>query len=199
VKFDPWQIVRDFEAAIAEYSGSKYAVAVDTGTAAIFLACHYSHVKVVSIPKRTYCSVPCSIIHAGGSVSFNDESWNGVYQLFPYRIVDGACRFRRGMYIANTLHCLSFQYRKHLKIGRGGMILTDDAAAASWFRLARFSGRHEIPLMQDVPEMIGWSCYMEPERAARGLTLLSMMPDDNPDLKFEYPDLSQFEIYKNAD
>lgn len=121
-----------------------------------------------------------------------------MYRLLPYPIVDGACRFRRGMYVAETLHCLSFQYRKHLKIGRGGMILTNDKAAVDWFKLARFSGRQEIPLMEDHPTMIGWSCYMEPERAARGLTLLATMPDDNPDLKFEYPDLSKFPIYTQA-
>jgi hypothetical protein len=36
---------------------------------------------------------------------------------------------------------------------------------------------------------------MEPERAARGLTLLSLLPDENPDRRFEYPDLSTFGLY----
>jgi dTDP-4-amino-4,6-dideoxygalactose transaminase len=135
------------------------------------------------------------VIHAGGAVRFTDDEWRGVYQLRPYPIIDGACRFRRGMYIPGTLHCLSFQYRKHLAIGRGGMILTDDAKAAEWFRLARFHGRHEVPLMQDAPAFAGWPFMFEPERAARGLTLLSLIRDDLPDLSFEYPDLSKFGIY----
>jgi dTDP-4-amino-4,6-dideoxygalactose transaminase len=201
-KADPWQVVRDFESAVAEYAGSRYAVAVDTGTAAIFLACKYLKVQRVTIPCRTYCSVPCSIIHAGGSVGFWNREWKGSYRLGPYPILDSACRFTRGMFRAENecgdswYSCLSFQYRKHLKIGRGGMILTDDPVAVDWFRLARFSGRHEVPLMEDSPSMVGWSCYMEPERAARGLTLLSMMPDHNEDLRFEYPDLSKFPIYQ---
>lgn len=75
------------------------------------------------------------------------------------------------------------------------MILTNDPEAVKWFKLARFSGRHEVPLTDDVPEMIGWSCYMEPERAAKGLTLLSTIPDDNEDLRFNYPDLASFRLY----
>lgn len=193
---NPWSIVRQFEEAVAEYAGSPYAVAVDTGTAAIFLTCRYMNVGQVTIPKRTYCSVPCSIIHAGGSVRFSDLQWKGAYDLAPYHIVDSACRFHRGMYIPSSHYCLSFQYRKHLKIGRGGMILTDDPVAYEWYKLARFSGRHEVPLTEDIPAMVGWSCYMEPERAALGLTLLSMMPDRNPDLQLNYPDLSEFNLYE---
>ncbi len=195
---NPWQIVRDFEASVASYSGSRFAIAVDTCTAALFLCCKYLQVGEVFLPKRTYCSVPCSVIHAGGTVRFVDSSWEGVYRLEPYPIVDGACRFSRGMYSPGTYHCLSFQYRKHLAIGRGGMILTDDSKAVEWFKLARFSGRHEVPLLEDRPAMIGWSCYMEPERAARGMTLLSLMPDVNGDRTFNYPDLSEFNLYESG-
>lgn len=199
VASNPWQIVRDFEATIADYAGSRFAVAVDTGTAALFLCCRYLNVGHVSLPKRTYCSVPCAVIHSGGTVRFDDRQWRGTYRLDPYPIIDGACRFTRGMYERETYHCLSFQYRKHLPIGRGGMILTDDADAVTWFKLARFSGRHEIPLTEDVPAMIGWSCYMEPERAARGLTLLSVTPEQNDDLEFNYPDLSEFHLYEQLE
>jgi dTDP-4-amino-4,6-dideoxygalactose transaminase len=45
------------------------------------------------------------------------------------------------MYEPGTLHTLSFHRRKHLAIGRGGMILTDDAEAAKWLRLARYDTR----------------------------------------------------------
>lgn len=195
---DPWQIVRDFEAAIAEHCGSRHAVAVDTCSMALFLCCRYLNVGDVSIPRRTYVSVPCSILHAGGRVVFDDRDWEGEYKLDPYPIVDSACRFRRGMHQPGTFRCLSFNVRKHLPIGRGGMILCDDADAAEWFRLARFSGRHEVPLTEDTPAMIGWSAYMEPERAARGLMLLSVMDRDPADLRFQYPDLSRFPIYTSS-
>ena len=193
---NPYGIVNQFEELIAKYANSPYAVAVDTCSAAIFLCCKYLDVKKVTIPCHTYVSVPCSIIHAGGTVGFSDYKWRGIYYLDPYPIVDAACRFRKGMYEKGTFYCLSFQYRKRLPIGRGGMILTDNAEAVKWFKLARFSGRHEVPLTEDTPEMVGWHCYMEPERAAKGMTLMMNVEADNPDLAFDYPDLSSFNCTK---
>lgn len=199
-----WQVVRDFEQAVAEFCGSRFAVAVDTGTAAIFLSCAYqqwhSGLGPVTIPARTYVSVPCSIIHAGGSVRFSNLAWRGAYRLEPHPIVDSACRFRRGMHQVGDFTCLSFQYRKHLKIGRGGMILHDDPRADEWLRQARFSGRHEVPMSDDKPTMIGWHLFMEPERAAKGLQLLSLLESDQlPDLHFDYPDLRTFHLYEEKD
>lgn len=196
---DLYKVVPSFESAIANYAGSKYAIAVDTGTMALFLCCRYLQVDVVSIPRRTYVSVPCAIVHAGGVVNFDDRNWSGEYELTPYPIIDSACRFKRGMYQSGTYRCLSFQYKKHLPIGRGGMILCDDNESAEWFRLARFHGRHEVPLSVDIPAFVGWHAYMEPERAARGLSLLQNIGDDPPDLCFEYPDLKSFNIYGNTE
>jgi dTDP-4-amino-4,6-dideoxygalactose transaminase len=195
----PYKIVERFEETIAEYAGAKYGVAVESGTAAIFLSCFYCNVGEVSIPKRTYPSVPCSIIHAGGRVLFTDLAWEGIYGLAPYLIWDGALRFRQGMYTSG-LYCLSFHAKKHLKIGRGGMILTDDKDAADWLRLARFDGREACDLSgQKEFNVLGWNAYMEPEHAARGLLLFSSIKQrDLPDLSVEeqcYPDLSLSPIY----
>ena len=126
--FNPFQIVSEFEKMIAEYAGSKYAVAVESCSAAIFLCCEYLKVNEVEIPRFTYPSVPCGIIHAGGRVKFRDEDWVGVYELKPYKIFDGALRFKRNMY-KGGYHCLSFHTKKHIGIGRGGMILTDSKRA----------------------------------------------------------------------
>lgn len=190
-----FRVIDDFEEALAEYAGSKTAVVVESGTAALFLSCVYSQVAEVLIPARTYISVPASIIHAGGTVTFEDYIWRGAYPLQPYPIIDGALRFRRGMY-GGGYHMLSFHMRKHLKIGRGGAILTDDLRAADWFRRARFDGRTgSTPFMQDRIEFLGWNCYMLPEQAARGLQLLEAMPDDNPDLTPDYPDLRRMPVF----
>lgn len=194
----PFDTVRNFEAALAEYAGSKYAVAVDSCTSALLLACAYLKVDEVTIPKRTYPSVPCSIIHAGGRVRFEDLEWSGIYQLKPYPIYDGAKRFRRNMYVPGALHCLSFHAKKLLPIGRGGAILTDDRQAYEWFKVASFDGRHPgVPLSDDKIEMIGWNVYMSPEQAARGHLMLSLMKDEYEDQVENppYPDLSQFGIF----
>lgn len=194
--------VRDFESTVAKYAGSRYAVAIDSCSNALFLSCMYCDIKgkEVTIPSRTYVSVPCSIIHAGGKVKFHDQEWKGVYQLEPFPIIDGAKRFRKNMYISSTFHCLSFHAKKHLKIGRGGMILTDDREAHDWFKLARFDGREEVALHEQKEfKVLGWNYYMTPEQASRGLWLMDMIPDHNEDLKEEppYPDLSTYKIYNH--
>jgi dTDP-4-amino-4,6-dideoxygalactose transaminase len=195
----PWESVKKFESAIAEWSGARYGIAVESCSAAIFLSCLYTRVEEVTIPNRTYPSVPCGIIHAGGRVRFDHAPWSGIYRLRPYPIWDGACRFRRGMY-EGGLHCLSFHAKKLLPIGRGGMILTDDSEARDWLKLARFDGRTEgVPLGEDEFRMLGFNMMMTPEQATRGLQLFSLRKDNEfPDMSVEaqgYPDLSKFPIY----
>lgn len=201
---NPYQPVIDLEERLAEWSGSKYCVATDSGTSAIFLSLMFTKYKVgyvgeVTIPNRTYVSVPCSIIHAGGKVNFHSEKWEGVYELWPLGIYDGALRFRKGMYNGG-LHCLSGHIKKRFSIGRAGFILTDNKEARDWLRRARFDGRDAIPMLQDSFFMLGWNCYLTPEQAARGLQLFSLLHDkDLPDIPVEeqgYPDLSQFPIYQ---
>lgn len=193
-----FDVVSSFEKALAEYAGSRTAVAVESGTAALFLSCKALGVDTVFLPKRTYISVPAAVIQAGGRVEFTDLEWQGMYQLYPYPIWDSALRFNRGMYHGG-FHCLSFHMRKHLKIGRGGAILTDDLEAADWFRKARFDGRTgSVPFMEDAVEFLGWNCYMLPEQAARGLQLLEAMPDQNPDLLLPYPDLSKMPVFQSV-
>ena len=142
MNYNPYQVVDKFEKQIAKFAGSKYAVAVESGTAAIFLSLIYRGITpsvYAWIPKLTYPSVPCSIIQAGGVVRFDDRKWKGVYEIKPYGVIDGALRFRKGMY-KGGLHCLSFHMKKLLPIGRGGMILTDDKKAYEALKRLRFDG-----------------------------------------------------------
>jgi len=193
---NPYKVVQDFEKSMAEYVGSPFAVAVDSCTNALFLACFYAKVGEVTIPNNTYVSVPCSIIHAGGKVNFEDVTWKGIYQLKPYSIYDSACQLMPGMYIPGSHQCISFSANKPLNIGKGGMIFTDDEKAVSWYKKARYEGRAEVGIMNDTFDMLGWNMYMTPEQASRGLVLLShVKPRIHEPV---YPDLSRFEIYTKA-
>src|SRR6185437_1689641 len=109
---NPFQVVKDFEAALCEYTGAPYAVTVNSCTMALFLACKYYKVFGIRIPKRTYISVPMSIKHAGGRVEFTDKKWRGEYQLEPYPIWDCARRFTSGMYKKRQFQCVSFHWAK---------------------------------------------------------------------------------------
>lgn len=191
---NPYQTVRDFEIAMAEYVGSPYAIAVDSCTNALFLCCYYCKVKEVILPSHTYLSVPCSVIHAGGTVKFKDYEWEGQYKLDPYPIYDSACQIKKNMYIRGTYQCISFSFNKPINIGKGGMIFTDNEDAVIWYKKARYEGRSEIPILNDDIDMLGWNMYMTPEQAARGLILLSHLETDIIQ-KRNYPDLSKFKVY----
>ena len=201
------RITAEFERELCRYTGAPYAVAVDNQSNALFLALKYEGVegREIMIPARTYPSVPCEIIHAGGKCKFVPwpvKTLKGAYPLKGSRTWDSALRFTAGMYLPGTFMCLSFTGPyKHLKLSKGGAILTDDKEAYEWFKRARFSGRRECSYHEDNLDMIGWNFYMMPELAARGLLMMSQFynrdgtPKHNEDLEIEYPDLSKFAIY----
>lgn len=197
----PFKVVEEFEQAIAKYAGAPYAVAVDSCTNALFLCLKYCNIdnKTITIPSKTYISVPCSIIHAGGKVKFKNIKWKGCYQLAPLPVYDSAKRFKKNMYIKDTLYCLSFHAKKHIPIGKGGMILTDDKYAYEWLKLARYNGRSPVDLKKDTFKMVGWNFYMSPNDAARGLWLFnSIKENNNKDLLEDYPDLSRYKFEKSG-
>lgn len=208
-----YKVTEEFEKALCDYTGSKYGVALDSQSNALFLSLYYEvniskNIKLnqeILIPNRTYPSVPCEIIHAGCKVKFykiNSEYLSGAYQLKPSIVWDSALRFTSNMYVKGTHMCVSFTGPyKHLKLGKGGAILTDNYEASLWFKRARYSGRRECSYHDDNFDMLGWNFYMMPEIATRGLHLMNQFYNldgskkNNKDLKLKYPDLSQFKIY----
>ena len=199
---NPYKIVKMFEEEVADYTGAPYAISVDSCTSALFLCCKYLEVTDVIIPSKTYLSVPQSIINSGGNVIFDPSTndWRGVYQLNPYPIYDAAKRFTSGMYIPNTFMCLSFHIKKHLKISKGGMILTDNKEAADWFKESRYEGRSEKLYHEDDIKHIGWNMYMTPQEASHGLNLMQNIEWSYPDLDENngYRDLRDFSLFKNC-
>ena len=200
---DARDTVTIFENKIADYAGSKYAVAVDSCTDALFLSLKYLKASgTITFPSRTYVSAPMSAVLAGCDVKFKDYNWSGIYYLDPFPIIDSAVRFTKDMYESGSLQCLSFQIKKRLPIGKGGMILTDDPDADRWLRVASFEGRHlDQPYDKDEFEMIGWNMYMTPEDAARGILLFDQLGDIHPDgcTQDDYHDLTKKEIFKNGE
>ncbi len=202
-KHNPYKIVQMFEEEIALYTNAPYAISVDSCTNALFLCCKYLNVKEVTIPSKTYLSVPMSIIQAGGEVIFDTRPkinhWSGLYQLSPYPIYDSAKRLTSNMYIPGTYMCLSFHIKKSLGLGKGGMILTDDLNAVEWFKRARYEGRSEKFYKEDDIDTIGWNMYMTPQEAAHGLCLMQNYPEHISDQEESngYRDLTDFTLFKN--
>jgi len=203
-----YKVTEEFEEELAKYTGAKFAVTVDNMSNGLFLALMYENVKglEITIPSRTYPSVPCEIIHAGAKVKFKQvkgKTITGAYQLEPTNVWDSALTFTADMYKPGTHMCVSFTGPyKHFKLSKGGAILTDDLDAYHWFKRARYSGRRECSYHDDNLDMLGWNFYMMPELAARGLLLMNQFYNTdgskkhNEDLTLPYPDLSKFDIYK---
>lgn len=189
----PYQVTRDFEKALCEYTGAPFAVAVNSGTAAILLACEWHKEKyLVTIPKKTYVSVPMAIKRSGHMVGFRDERWRGAYQLKPLPVWDCARRFTSGMYQPKQFQCVSFSTTKILGIEQGGAILHDNQEADRWFRRMRFDGRTEgVDPKEDTFDVVGHHCIMLPSIAAQLMLKLHHLPKHNEDMpEHEYPDLS---------
>lgn len=203
IKHNPYEIVTMFEESIADYTGAPYALSIDSCTNALFLTCKYLNVNDVTIPSKTYLSVPQSIMQAGGNVIFDESEndWSGIYQLKPYPIYDSAKRLTSNMYVPGTYMCLSFHIKKTLKIGKGGMVLTDDKDFVDWFRRARYEGRGWKTFYKDDNiKTMGWNMYMTPQEAAHGLCLLQNYPLHVPDQMEEngYLDLRQFDLFSEC-
>lgn len=207
-----YDITNEFERRLADYTGAPYVVTLDNQSNGLFLALYYeNYVKKsiktdsITIPNRTYPSVPCEIIHAGLKVKFRQvegKTIKGAYNLEGSNVWDSALSFTSEMYKPDTHMCVSFTGPyKHFKLSKGGAILTDSHEAYLWFRRARYSGRRECSYHDDNLDMIGWNFYMMPELAARGLLLMGQFydlegkPKHNADLELPYPDLSTFPIY----
>ena len=202
-----YDVTEEFETRLGKYTGARYVVTVDNASNAIFLALMYEQVKgqSISIPSRTYPSVPCEIIHAGAKVKWEKtkgKTLKGAYQLKPTNVWDAALSFTTDMYKPSTHMCLSFTGPyKHFKLSKGGAILTDNHDAYLWLKRARYSGRRAVSYHDDNFDMIGWNFYMMPELAARGVLLMGQFYDNNnnpihnEDKEMPYPDLSKFKIY----
>jgi dTDP-4-amino-4,6-dideoxygalactose transaminase len=211
-----YKITEEFESKLADYTGAKYVVTLDNMSNALFLALYYEKNvsktlsgNTITIPSRTYPSVPCEIIHAGLKVDFEPiegKTIKGAYQLKGSNVWDSALRFTADMYIPESYMCISFTGPyKHFKLSKGGAILTDNHDAYLWFKRARYSGRRECSYHDDHFDMLGWNFYMMPELAARGLLLMNQFYEIggkkkvNEDLELPYPDLSKFKIYTEYD
>ena len=188
----------EFEKTIAEYYNSPYAIAVDCCTHAIELCLRYLGSNNTTCPKYTYLSVPMTFMKLGLSWQFTDEQWHDYYYIGNTNIVDAAVYWQQNGYISNTLMCLSFQFKKHLKLGRGGMILLDDKSAYDKLSKMRYDGRDiSIPwALQDI-DCLGYHYYMTPETASKGIEEFNKVKDVAA-TKWSYqnyPDISTMKVF----
>lgn len=194
-----FNIIKEFEGKIAQFYGSKYAVAVDCCTHGVELCLRYNKSDMIYVPKNTYLSIPFLSEKLGIKREWRYEDWVDYYYL-THNIIDAAVLWRHNSYIPDTFMCVSFQFQKHLSLGRGGVILTDNEVAALELKKMSYDGRDPyIPWRdQDISSM-GYHYYMTPETAQKGIDKLENAINSVP-RKWtiaDWPDLTKMKIFKN--
>ena len=194
---NPFDLITEFEQALAEYTGAKYAVMTDCCTHALELAFLATGFKKTEFTPRTYISIPMMLRKIGVDYRFNDqEHWTGQYYFHHTNIWDSARALYPEMYKAGQLQCLSFGHGKPLQLGRGGAILLDDCDLYKQLKLMCYDGRDlSITPWETQKEFtLGYHYKPTPEEAERGLKMLGI--HDSLPKYHEYPDLRQIKIYK---
>ena len=193
-----FEVVEEFEKKVAEFFGAPFAVAVDCCTHGIELCLRYEKVKSIDCPKHTYLSVPMLANKLNIGLSWREEDWQDYYYLME-NIVDAAVLWEENSYIRETFMCISFQYQKHLNLGRGGVILTDNKEAAIQLKKMSYDGRlPNLPWREQNVETVGFHYYMTPELAELGLKKLPEAIGTVPKkwVVADWPDLTQMEVFK---
>lgn len=196
-----FEIITRFENKIAEFFGSPYAIAVDSCTHGIELCLRYTDEKRINVPNRTYLSIPMLANKMDLELEWRDEEWEDYYTLNydNKRIIDAAVLWRKSSYIPNTFMCISFQYQKHLSLGRGGIILCDNEVDAKELKKMSYDGRlPNIPWRNQDIESFGYHYYMTPEVAQLGLDKLEQAIATVPRkwIYTDWPDLTKMKVFK---
>ena len=195
-----FSIVEDFEKKIAEFYGASHAVAVDCCTHAIELCLRYTQADNVTFPTRTYISVPFLGEKLNLKWGWDAEEWQDYYYIGNTNIVDAAVFWEEGGYVPGTLMCLSFQFQKHLSLGRGGMILTNDEYTAKQLKKMAYDGRvPDKPWREQNISSMGYHYYMTPETAEQGLYALWDAIERTPKQWAwkDWPDLRNMEVFSD--
>lgn len=198
-----FKIVETFEDRIAEFFGAPYGVAVDCCTHGLELCLRYKKVDRISVPTNTYLSIPMLADKLNIGRMWKQEKWEKYYRI-AHNIIDAAVLWEKDSYIENTLMVLSFQFKKHLNLGRGGMILTDNVE--TWLDLKKmtYDGRspEDTPWAEQDIDTIGYHYYMTPETAYNGLRKLNDPEFCSREPKQwsweDYPDIMNFKVFNDG-
>ena len=194
-----FDLVEKFEKKVSSWFGSKNGIAVDSCTHGVELCLRLNNADKISVPKRTYISIPFLANKLKIPLEWREENWQDYYYLGGTSVIDAAVLWEKDSYIPNTFMCLSFQFQKHLSLGRGGMILTDNSSAAQELKKMSYDGRNpETPWREQNISSFGYHYYMTPETAKLGLDKLPEAFRKQPRkwVIDDWPDLTKMEVFK---
>ncbi len=193
------EIVDKFEKLVANFYGAPYAVATDCCTHAIELCLRIEDIQyTINCPTRTYVSVPMTFMKLGLEWTFDDYEWEDYYFIGCTNIIDAAVYWKPKGYVPGSKMCLSFQHKKHLSLGRGGMILLDDYDDYVKLKKMSYDGRMpDTPWAEQDIDTVGYHYYMTPETAQTGIYRYcsAEVTEARRWSSKDYPDLSKMKVF----
>lgn len=190
-------IVEEFEKELADYVGSKFVVATDSCTSALFLSLKWERLQAenfhesfhyVKIPSMTVPLVANACIEAGFEILFNDETdWVGsAYNIESTKVWDSAHQLQRNQFKnmgdSEIKLCFSFYPTKTIGSADGGAIATDDKNFYWWAKSASTYGRnmHQKGNSWDYDiSMVGYKRHYTNLQAAICLEQLKRLDETN--------------------
>lgn len=82
-----FEVVTEFERNVAHYFGAPYAIAFDSCTHGIEVCLRYTNANKISVPKRTYLSIPFLANKIGIELEWKDEKWQDYYHKTSFLIL----------------------------------------------------------------------------------------------------------------
>ena len=193
--------VENFETILAEFYSAPYAVATDSCTHAVELCLRYKNITQASCPVNTYLSIPMTFEKLNVEWNFREQQWQDYYNIAE-NIYDAAVLWKEGSYIPNSFMCISFQFRKHLGLGRGGLILCNYYNDYVNLKKMSYDGRlPKVPWAEQDVDCLGYHYYMTPETAQLGIEKFKTAKDTQPKIWTweDYPRLADMKIFKGKD
>jgi dTDP-4-amino-4,6-dideoxygalactose transaminase len=192
--------ISNFEDLIADFYSAPFAVATDCCTHAIELCLRLKKITQTSCPTNSYLSIPMTLEKLKIQWNFEYYSWSDYYELKNTDIIDAAVFWKKDGYVSGKYMCLSFQYKKHLNLGKGGMILLDNKKEADMLRKMSYDGRLlDFPWKDQDVDIYGYHYYMTPETAKSGIEKFQYVKDQEARKwsSEDYPYLPNFKVFKN--
>jgi dTDP-4-amino-4,6-dideoxygalactose transaminase len=196
---NPFDAVSEFEYALSTYTNAPFVVTTDSCTHAIELCFRYALqttvINNITIPSRTYLSVPMVFHKLGIDYTLINSDWKNEYNFGFTNVWDSARQLSNDMYRPGQMQCLSFGFTKPLEIGRGGAILLDDKDAYTWLRKASYDGRDLsfLPWESQQSFSVGYHYMIRPEESIIGLNKIANN-EINHTYNHTYPDLKKIAI-----
>ncbi len=198
---NPFDAIKEFEQALAEFTGAPYVVTTNCCTHAIEICLRLTYkTGTVKFPAKTYLSVPMTFSKLDIPYEMFDEAWSGAYRFLGTNIWDSAREFYKNMYKPGQIQCVSFGRSKPMSIGVGGCLLTDNKQLYEAASRMRSDGRDLFMTGHWANQPVfheGYHYFMRPEDCVTGLNMLEQKQFTEQLSEFyNYPDCRMLNITK---